>query len=380
MPMHSQPRVAKRSPDRGTPFVDAAAAEAWDAWFRWRDDEQVHDVFVDATHMRVAHALAVAEPSNFAGLFQKSLMDACSSWQLLLDEHLLTTAGTDRPQWADHDLAAVLNAALFVRNRFSGNAHFDHGAFAETAALAVWALDNALALATTRSDHGRTRLRIGLVGLADALAFLGLSYDTPSARAEAHAIAQSLAEGCYRQSIRLACDRGANGRLAAVARLQPMMNSLPLDLVREAERHGVRHLQLTAITSQKRLALLANNVADAVDPLRGPDHLYMFGAPENPRALRSSGYAMTAAREKFAPAPIPSVVTETLNHIPAQAQIELRGAMQVWIDCPISYPIVVAEMPDADSQQGYGLLASTRCLGKLSFDPIEKACANGSRQ
>lgn len=378
MPEHSESRLANRSPRGGSPFVDAAAVEAWDAWFRWREREQLHDLSVDATHGRVAHSLAAAEPAHTAVAFEKRLIDACSSWQLLLDENLLATAGTDRPQWADDNLGAVLNPALFVRNRFSGNTRFDHAAFAETAALAVWALDNALALAPARSDNGGTHLRIGLVGLADTLAFLRLGYDSPSARAEAHGIAQTLAEGCFRGSVRLACDRGAKGRLAAVARLQPMMDSLPLDLVRDAERHGLRHLQLTAITSQKHLALLANNVADAVDPLRGPDHLYTLGASENPRALRSCGYAMTVAREQFAAAAIPPVVTETLNRIPVRAQIELRGAMQAWIDCPISYPIAVAEMPDADSLHGHALLASAYHLGELSFGPIEKAYANGS--
>lgn len=376
MSMHAESRVAGRSPRRSTPFVDAAAAEAWDAWFRWRDDTQL-DLSVDATHARVAQALAAAEPAHSAASFEKRLVDACSSWQLLLDERLLATAGTDRQHWADDNLVAVLNAASFARHRFTAHAHFDHAAFAQTAALAVHALDNALALAAPHSDNTGSHVRVGLVGLADALAFLNLGYDSASARAEAHGIARTLAEGCYRASVKLACDRGARREVADVARFQRIMDSLPRDLVFDAERYGLRYAQLTAITSQKRLALLANNVADAVDPLPGTDHVYVLGAPESPRGLRSSGYAMTVAREMFATATVPSLATETLARTPVRAQIEMRGTMQSWIDCPISYPVAVAEMPDPDDLPGHALLASAYGLGELTFEPVGSRRING---
>lgn len=377
MPTRIESRLASRN--RGiSSFVDAAAVEAWDAWFRWRDDADLHDLSVDATHARVAHALAAAEPATSAAAFEKRLIDACSSWQLLLDERLLATAGTDAPRWTDDNLVAVLNPALFVHDRFSDNARFDHAAFADTADLAVRALDNALALATQQSGNDGTHLRIGLIGLADALAFLRLGYDNPSARAEAHAIAQTLAEGCYRGTIRLACERGAKRRLADNTRLQSRLDSLPLDLVRDAERYGLRHSQLTAITSQRRLALLANNVSDAADPLRGPDHACALGTRENSRILRSSGYAITAARELFPAPAMPWAMMETLARIPFKAQIEMRGAMQPWIDIPISYPMIVAGMPESGHFQESVLLASAYRIGELCLSPMDETLVKTS--
>jgi len=344
MPMRTESRLG--SGNRGaSPFVDAVAVEAWDAWFRWRDRADLHDLSIDATHARVAHALAAAEPPGSAAIFERNLVDACSSWQLLLDERLLATAGTRNPQWTDDTLVAVLNPAMFVRDRFSANARFDHAAFANTAELAVHALDNALALANQCTGNDGTHLRIGLIGLADALAFLRLGYDNPGARTEAYWIAQTLAQGCYRGTIRLACERGARRQLADHARSRTILDSAPFSLLRDAERFGLRHSQLTAITSQKRLALLANNVADAVDPLQGADRACAVGSRENPRLLRSSGYAITAARALFPARSMPWTTMDTIATIPSRAQIEMRDAMQAWIDMPIAYPI--AHLPEA---------------------------------
>ena len=345
MPMRTESRLAggNRGP---SPFVDAVAVEAWDAWFRWRDHSDLHDLSIDVTHARVARALAAAEPAGSAAAFEKNLVDACSSWQLLLDERLLATAGTDNPQWTDDTLVAVLNPAMFVRDRFSANARFDHAAFGRTAELAVHALDNALALANQCTGNDGTHLRIGLIGLADALAFLRLGYDTPGARTEAYWIAQTLAQGCYRGTIRLACERGARRQLVDHARARSILESSPLSLLLAAERYGLRHSQLTAITSQKRLALLANNVADALDPLHGADRAWFVGSRDNPRLLRSSGYAVTATRALFPARSTLWTSMETLANIPSRAQVEMRDAMQAWIDMPICYPI--AHFPESE--------------------------------
>ena len=39
-----------------SPFVSPVAVEAWDTWFRWRENGTLHDDTVDATWRRVASA------------------------------------------------------------------------------------------------------------------------------------------------------------------------------------------------------------------------------------------------------------------------------------------------------------------------------------
>lgn len=352
----------------GSPFTDVLAADAWDAWFRWRDPDRLHDISIDATFSRVAHALARAEPPSMANVFEKRVTDAFTSWQLLLDERLLATAGTDRSSWTQDNLAAVLNAAVFVRGRFTGNARFDHAAFATAAELAVRALDNACALVKSPSPSPRIGLQIGLMGLADAFAFLRLGYDSPCARTEAAAIARSLAEGCYRGTVRLAQERGAAVGLADNAHARALLNELPGDLIRDAELHGLRHSKLTAITSQPRLALLANDVTDAIDPLRTAA---VLGSTSHPRPIRAPGYAMSAARDFYEAHAMPPAIRESVANVAIRAQIEMRGAVQHWIDRPISCPLVVARIPGADEQRQQRESALAYHLGELDWKSIE---------
>lgn len=278
-----------------TLFTDPLAVEAWDSWFRWRDDGALRDVTVDATWWRVAHALAAVDGAS-AAIWAHRFVDAFSRWRLLPDERLLQAAGTGRPLPDLVAPAAVLNVAAFVTAPRSSRASFDHARFAETAAIAVRLLENA----AVRYGDGPPPpvLRIGLIGLADALFLLGLPYASIDARAQARAVAAALAEGCLRGTIDLASERGAADhdldRRCLAARWYA--RGTPPGLIEAGLRHGIRHTGLTALDPHPRLARLANNVADALELAPGLD----TWTP----ALRA-------------------------------AQRELRNAMQPWIDAPI---------------------------------------------
>jgi ribonucleoside-diphosphate reductase alpha chain len=320
-----------------SPFIDLAAVEAWDAWFRWREKTDLRDVSIEDTWRRVSTALASVEPDREPGAWRARFMDAFAAWRLLPDARLLAGAGTGQATCRDGVLHAVLNAAVFAPSAPAAGASMDLAAFSDCAALAVRALDNAALL----EGVAQPRLRIGLIGVADALALLGLSYDSNAGRAQAAAMARALAEGCLHGSISLAAERGSCGCEAAdLAIARARMRGMPEALLCAAARHGVRHLQLTAVTSQPRLALLANDVADAVDPLRGKNHAHVICATGGQRTtVRSSGYALNLlqAGGTVAAAGIP----DTLHDMSWMAQIKMRGALQSWIDERIDYPLLV---------------------------------------
>ena len=126
-----------------SPFINPLAVEVWDTWFRWREFGQLRDLTIDATWDRVATALMGVESGIDRGPFKRRLMDAFASWQLLLDERVLETAGTPTLSWRNDDLVAVLNVARFVRAPCTQHASFDLVTFEDVATLAVRALDNA---------------------------------------------------------------------------------------------------------------------------------------------------------------------------------------------------------------------------------------------
>ena len=286
---------------KSSPFTHAAAVEAWDAWFRWREDGQLRDWSIEATWHRVARALATPEPAP--ALWIRRWIDVQSTWQVLFDERILASAGTARACWPC-DPVAVLNLSSFVHGDSAVDTRFDVAALRSTAELALHALDNAL-LCCRDDGFAPIRPRVGVIGFGDALQRLGQNYDSAFAREFAGEIGSALAQGCLACSVRLARDRGAaQGDLPAYAR------HMPSELLADIARYGVRHLRTTAITSQPRLALFANNTSDALDP---------------PLATPAD-YAAPAIR--------------------VDAQIAVRSAMQPWIDAPIDYPFRVGQAPD----------------------------------
>lgn len=315
-----------------SPFIDAAAVEAWDAWFRWRDHGQLRDVSIDATWQRITNALIAVE-TELRDVWTQQIFAAISHWQLILDERLLSSLGTGLEAPVG-DLVAVLNAAAFVCEAGTSTATLDFNALRDVAGLAVRCLDNATILQpATDLPSG---LRIGFIGVADALALLGIRFDSASARTCAAQMANALAEGCLIANVRLAKQRGAQMLCDQAVLHLLQRRAMPAELIASANEHGLRYAALTAITSQPRLALFANNVADALDPIS----------------------AKITARTD---------TSHTHTPVSIEAQIKMRGAMQSWIDAPIEYPIRVECDPDAFSARHFDRLAAALDLGELRW-------------
>jgi ribonucleoside-diphosphate reductase alpha chain len=328
-----------------SPFHDIVAVEAWDAWFRWREEGRLRDVSVNDTWRRVARALSRAEPAAHRADFEQQLLDAHLGWRLLLDERILIGAGTTMAIWPQDDLVAVMNAAVFVQSPFTPQAGFRHEAFEHAAELAVRALDNAAQLATVRDNLGGARLRIGLIGLADALAQLRQPYDSATGRWTAGTIARSLARGCLRGSLQLATDRGSPFALKDAPALGHRLRELLPERIDDAQRHGLRHLQLTAISSQRRLALLANNVTDAIDPLLSQGYAHIISGADAVRSACSPGYALTLAQRLGARQDMHDLM-DGLVSLGVETQINMRAAIQPSIDAPILYPLAEHASPE----------------------------------
>lgn len=314
---------------RPSPFIDLAAVEAWDAWFRWRDSSGLHDVSIEDTWRRVAAELISMEATTERAALRSRLLEALSSWQLLPDERILASAGTGRIAWQIGALHASLNAAAFVSWGMDADATIDLAALGDCAELAVRVLDNAALLARISAPH----LRIGLIGVADALLLLKLGYDSDEGRTLAGALARALAEGCFRASVSLACSRGIHDGDASAAIEHAARRGLPGDLLHEARHQGLRHLHTTAITSQRRLALLANDVTDAIDPLQGDGHACLIDVPEGRRTMHSAGYALNMLCSRSGPK---AGERHVPVHPPPGARSAMRAVVQPWVDEPIT--------------------------------------------
>lgn len=303
-----------------TRFTAPASVDAWDRWFRWRDGDRLRDRTIDDTWWRVADALAAVDGAQ-ARTWAARYVEAFSRWQLLPDERLLRMAGTDSGLRPFDSPTATLNVAAFVVAPLTRQARFDGERFAGIAALAVRLLDDALV-----TMHGPEAtfadLRIGLIGLADALRLLGVTYDGTGAAEQSRAVGKALAAGTLQGSIELAGERGpiddSPGQRVACWRGR----GIPAALIEDALRRGVRHYRLTEITLQPRLALLSNDASDALDPALPRRFHGRDEASNDPGASSALG-------------------TEAM----LTAQLVVRAAMQPWIDVPIDYPLAMSHEP-----------------------------------
>lgn len=326
-----------------TRFTDRAAVDAWDSWFRWRNGNGLRDRTIDATWWRVADAIAGAEGAQDR-LWAYRFVDAFSHWHLLPDERLLRMAGTEPGLRPFESPRATLNVASFVIAPLTPRARFDGERFAAVAALAVRLLDDALV--TMRGAAPTfSGLRIGLMGLADALQLLGIPYDDPRAAEQAGVVGTALAIGTLRGTTELAMERGPIDARPSHRVALWRDRGAPDELLESALQGGVRHNRLTAIGLQPNLALLANNASDALDP--PPPR------PQNGRGDSLSKHAEGA----------PAIKGEAL----VTAQLAIRAAIQPWIDAPIEYPLTLAGEADAARLESFARLAGAYGLCEPSF-------------
>jgi ribonucleoside-diphosphate reductase alpha chain len=327
-----------------TDFTDPAAVDAWDRWFRWREGMHLHDLTVDATWERVARAVASAQGPQ-AAFWAQHYVDALSKWQMLPGARLLHDAGTGSSSFEmqistkkNTILAAsniaVLNVNAFVRRSRGTMVWFDRDEFMRVCALAVRFLDDALFAGATPMAG----LRIGVIGMADALSQLGVGYAGDAALAQAREIAIAFAEGCLRGDLAMARERGSHphSHTRWVARLHA--RRIGDGLRSELRRYGMRHPHLTAIMSDPRLALLANNSSDGLDPaLHTNAH-----EQQQPFTMRWQDAALDSESALFV----------------QTAQLALRAAIQPWIDRPIDTPLLTLQELDENTRERCVTLAA----------------------
>lgn len=252
---------------RTTRFTHPAAVDAWDQWFRWRELDCLHDRTIDVTWKRVAEA--IAPPDDTRSSWVRRYLDAFSRWQVIPDERLLAGAGASTAMPDLQAPCALLNIGAYIIAPGTPQARLDEDRFVDTAALAVRLLDDAMLAAGARVASSN-RLRIGLLGFADALDQLGMDYLDPGAPAFAARLGALLDHGTLRGMAELVRERG--GQPLAPPHLQRLRaRGSERDLVHRLEREGARHIALTAIESHPKLALLANGASDALAPRSGDD-------------------------------------------------------------------------------------------------------------
>jgi ribonucleoside-diphosphate reductase alpha chain len=117
--------------------------------------------------------------------------------------------------------------------------------------------------------QSKRRIGLGYTGLGDALAMLGLRYDTEEARVAASDITRIMRDDAYLASVDLAVERGAFPLLDAEKYLaSPRFASrLPDEIKARIRKHGLRNSHLLSIAPTGTISLaFADNASNGIEP------------------------------------------------------------------------------------------------------------------
>ena len=260
------------------------------------------------------------------------------------------------PPYGACDLGSI-NLAAFVRDPFTAKARLDVDAIGELVPVAVRMLDNVWTVTRfpvpAQAEQGRSsrRLGLGITGLGDALAMLGLRYDAADGRAAAADAMRLITERAYVASIELAREHGASFPrferepfLAA-----PFVTRLPAELRAGIARYGLRNSHLTAIAPAGTISVLAGGVSSGVEPIFALEGSRRVRQEDGSFAEVSTACpALMAWRAQAKPGAAPPDVFVTATQIGPEAQLLMQAALQPHVDNAISKTTNVAAGIDYD--------------------------------
>jgi ribonucleoside-diphosphate reductase alpha chain len=248
-----------------------------------------------------------------------------------------------------------INLSRFVLHPFGEHAKLDFVGLKAVAGIATRFLDNVYDIAglplkaQDRVAHHSRRLGLGVTGLADMLAMLGLRYGTPASVQLVRQIMGAIRDMAYRTSIDIAQEKGAFPGFDKIRfGASPFVLDLAHDLQDMIAQHGIRNSHLLAVAPTGSISLLANNVSSGIEPIFAFDALRKVqGADGQTVAFEVTNAALRHYRQlhgKHAPVPAHFVQAQDVG---VEAQLRMAAAVQSCVDSAVSQTVLLPQSANA---------------------------------
>lgn len=254
-----------------------------------------------------------------------------------------------------------INLTRFVQHPFAEHPQLDIGGLRAVAAVATRFLDNVhdISMFPLKAQEKAVRLSrrigLGITGLADMFAMLGLRYGSSASREVTREVMGVLRDAAYRTSIALAQEKGAFPEFDKVKYgASPFVLALPHDLQDAIAQHGIRNSHLLAVAPTGAISLLANNVSSGVEPV------FAFQSKRHVRG--ADGQAVTFEVEDAAcrqyrelhgrHAAWPAHFVQAVD-VSAEDQLRMMATVQSCVDNAISKTV---RLPQGASPQDLGVV------------------------
>jgi ribonucleoside-diphosphate reductase alpha chain len=283
----------------------------------------------------------------------------------------------------------AINLARLVRTPYEETATFDYELLGELAALGVRFLDNVIEQtkyplkAQQEEELAKRRIGLGVSGLADALAQLGLRYGSPAAREVTDKIFYTICQAAYETSINLARERGSFP-LFKTAEFQGGFAGRKLDhvVLAELQQYGIRNGVLLTVAPTGTTSIFYGDISSGIEPVFA--HTYKRkvrrneGEPEimDTQSFSSRFYAhcmqnSLGAILRSATTGLPGYFV-TVDDLTIEDHVTMLAAVQNWIDASVTKTVNVAKDTSYEGfVKVYDLAYTLGCKGCTTYRPSD---------
>ena len=192
-------------------------------------------------------------------------------------EYLAGTINTTDPsQYGGACNLGSLFLHNFVKNPFTKQAHLDTEALRDTISIAVRMLDDIIDVNKfpdkiyENYQKGMRTIGIGITGLADMLAMLGMKYDSQKARDYVESLMRMISNAEYYASVQLAKEKGCFPLCEPDKHVDGSYVNYVLehDVIDEMSEYGIRNAKIQAVAPCGTISMVfGNNCSSGIEPI-----------------------------------------------------------------------------------------------------------------
>lgn len=289
------------------------------------------------------------------------------------------------PPFGACNLGAI-NLTRFVHQPFSRQPKFDFGSLAAVASVATRFLDNVHDIslfplkAQEKAAGASRRIGLGITGLGDLFAMLGLRYGGPASVALTGEIMGLIRDTAYRTSIGLAQEKGVFPEFNKIKYgASPFVLDLPQEIQDAIAQHGIRNSHLLAVAPTASVSLLANNISRGIEPIVAFQAVrHVHAADGQMISFEVEDAACHHFRSlKGQTADLPAHFVHALD-VSAEDQLLVMSAAQSCVDHAISKTV---RLPNSASVQEHGVvLRRAWALGLKGCSVVREGSQPGALQ
>lgn len=187
-----------------------------------------------------------------------------------------TINATDPSQYGGACNLGSLFLHNFVKNPFTKQAHLDTEALRDTISIAVRMLDDIIDVNKfpdkiyENYQKGMRTIGIGITGLADMLAMLGMKYDSQKARDYVESLMRMISNAEYYASVQLAKEKGCFPLCEPDKHVDGSYVNYVLehDVIDEMSEYGIRNAKIQAVAPCGTISMVfGNNCSSGIEPI-----------------------------------------------------------------------------------------------------------------